>query len=103
MKMSIDKKREEKGRYSIAALRAALAQAIRKAEAGSPVEITRRGEPVAVLLGRDEYERLVAPKGDFWARFQTFRSQNDLDELALDPDEIFGDVRDPSPGREVSW
>ncbi|MGD2115960.1 MAG: type II toxin-antitoxin system prevent-host-death family antitoxin [Acidobacteriota bacterium] len=89
--------------YSVARLRSDLARALREAEAGGAVEITRRGEPVAVLLGRGDYERLRRGGEDFWERYARFRERTDLDALDLDPDEIFGGVRDRSPGREVDW
>lgn len=88
--------------YSIAGLRSRLARAVRQAEAGQTVEITRRGKPVAVLVGRDDFERL-REGGDYWERYVRFRKTTDLAGLGIDPDEVFGDLRDPSPGREVSW
>jgi len=100
--MKMSKTDREHPHYSVAALRAELARAVRRAEAGETVEITRRGEPVAVLLGRGAYERLRRG-GDFWERFTRFRKERDLGALDLDPDEIFRDIRDRSPGREVDW
>jgi len=38
--------------HSIAEARSNLPDLIKKAEAGTAVELTRRGEPVAVLIGR---------------------------------------------------
>lgn len=101
MYMGMSKK--ESLSYSIARLRSRLARAIRQAEAGRTVEITRRGRPVAVLVGRDDLERL-RQGGDFWERYVRFRESADLASLDIDPDDVFGDLRDdPSPGREVSW
>lgn len=37
--------------------------------------------------------------GDFLKRYLPFRESTNLAGLAIDPDGIFGDVRDPSPGR----
>ena len=54
-------------RDSIASLRSRLARAVREAEAGGTVEITRRGKPVAVLVGREDFDRL-RQGGDFWER-----------------------------------
>jgi prevent-host-death family protein len=88
-------------RYSVATLRSGLSRALREAEAGEPVEITRRGEPVAVLLGREDYERLKRRGGNFWERYVRFRERTDLQALGLIPEEIFSEVRDHSEGREV--
>ena len=38
----------------------------------------------------------------FWEAYERFRREQDPD-LELDPDEIFADVRDPSPGRDFRW
>lgn len=101
MKMSTKRPGSKTPRYSVATLRSQLARAIREAEAGETIEIVRRGEPVAVLLGRQDYARLRSRRGDFWESYSRFREKHDLTTLDLDPDEIFGDVRDPSPGRKV--
>lgn len=58
---------------SIATARNTLTERLYEAEAGEPVQITRRGQPVAVLLSADEYQRLksaAAAAADFagWAR-----------------------------------
>ena len=62
-----------------------------------------RGRPVAVLIGLEEFERLSTPKPGFWQLYQEFRRSHDLVALEIDPDEIWGDVRDPSPGRDFEW
>lgn len=38
---------------------------------------------------------------DFWESIQKFRQENNIAEADIDVDEIFKDVRDKSPGREV--
>lgn len=86
---------------SIAEARKNLPQLIRDAQAGEPIELTRRGEGVAVLLGRQQYERLTAGTRRFSEAWDEFRSEIDLAELELDPDEIFAGVRDRDPGRDV--
>ncbi len=42
-------------------------------------------------------------KADFWTAYLAFRQQYQLGDLALDPDTIFADVRDRSPGRDVKF
>ena len=85
-------------RYSIEEARDNLDGVVQEAEKGTQVELTRQGKPVAVLVGV-EVERLSKKRPSFWEAYQEFRRTADLSEI--DPDEIFRDVRDPSPGRDV--
>ena len=87
---------------SIAEARNTLTRLIRKAEGGEPVRITRRGEPVAVLVGHRQFKRLSGNRPGFAAAYREFLEAADLSELDLDPDELFEGVRDKSPGRDVS-
>jgi prevent-host-death family protein len=88
-------------RYSIAEARHNLAAIIHELEQAAPIELTRRGEPVAVLLSTDIYRRLLAPTAGFWAAYLGFRASLATEDLA-DLAEPFADLRDRSPGREVS-
>ena len=85
---------------SIAEARSNLPQLVREAESGEAIELTRRGESVAVLIGREQYERLAARSRRFSEAWSEFTSAVGLSELAIDPDVIFSDLRDPRPGRE---
>lgn len=86
--------------YSIAAARNQLPAIVHEVEKGQPVELTRRGRPVAVLLSARDYEQLKPKKRSLWEAIQHFRATHDLSDMT-DIDEIFADVRDKSPGREV--
>lgn len=88
-------------KHSIADARSNLPRLVREAEAGEAVELTRRGEPVAVLVGRRQYERLTGQVRNFGAAFDDFSASVSLDELRIDPDEVFGDARDKTAGRAV--
>ena len=88
--------------YSIAEARDNFAAIVRDVEQDSPIELTRRGEPVAVLLSIEEYRRLLAGRKSFWEAYSEFRDEVDLRRLNIEP-EIFEDLRDVSPGRETSW
>ena len=88
-------------RHSIADARNNLPELVRQAESGKPVELTRRGEPVAVLIGRKEYDRLTAPLRTFADAWENFSRTVDLKQAGIDPDEIFSDVRDDAPGRDT--
>jgi len=86
-------------KYSIEEARDNLDAVVQEAEEGTQVELTREGKPVAVLLGVEDFERLSKKKPGFWEAYQEFRRTADLSQI--DPDEIFCDVRDQSPGRDV--
>ena len=88
-------------KHSIAEARRNLPTLIRKAESGQAVELTRHGEPVAVLLGHRLFERLCAGRRGFVEAYQDFTKAVDLSELALDPEELFEGARDTTPGRDV--
>jgi hypothetical protein len=85
--------------FSIAEARDQFASIARDDEKATAVEITRRVEPVAVLLSWREYQRMHSDK-KFWERYTSFREQCDLARLEIEP-EVFEGVRDPSPGRQV--
>jgi prevent-host-death family protein len=86
--------------HSIAEARSNLPQLVRKAESGHAVELTRRGEGVAVLIGLKQYERLVSQSRRFSEAWKDFSGSLDLVSLAIDPDEVFAAVRDKAPGRD---
>ncbi|PZD73664.1 hypothetical protein C1752_02062 [Acaryochloris thomasi RCC1774] len=87
--------------YSIAQARDQLAKIIHDAEDGTPIEITRRGKRVAMLLSADQYDRISTGQSNFWDSLVEFREELEREQLDLDPDEVFKDIRDQSPGREV--
>ena len=84
---------------SISEARNNLPNLIREVEHGPPVELTRRGRQVAVLLSISDFQRLTSGKDDLWTAIQRFRARHDLSDL--DIDQVYGDIRDRSPGREV--
>jgi len=90
-------------KYSIAEARDKFPGVVREAEGGARVELTRRGKPVAVLMGIEEFARLAEGRRDFWEAYEEFRRHYDLSHLDIDPDDVFDGVRDPSPGRDFSW
>ena len=88
--------------YSIAEARNHFTALIRQAEEG-PIHITRRGESVAVISSASEYERLSAyqPQIDFMQAYQEYLAQwkdIDIDEH----EDIWADIRDRTPPREVN-
>ena len=89
-------------KYSIAEARHNLAAIVHDLDKKDYVELTRRGEPVAVLLSMRAYRRLADPKTDFWEAYQAWRQKYASLAVDIEP-EIFEGVRDPSPGREMNW
>jgi len=87
--------------HSIAEAREQLPRLVRDAEGGKAIELTRRGEAVAVLIGLRQYERLVARSRRFSEAWDAFTREVDLQELAIDPDKIFAGTRDDAPGRDA--
>ncbi|MCC6189368.1 MAG: type II toxin-antitoxin system Phd/YefM family antitoxin [Anaerolineales bacterium] len=89
-------------KYSIAEARHNLAALVHELEQQELIELTRRGEPVAMLVSMRAYRRLTEPRGDFWNAYERFRRSHRLSKLNIQP-EVFADVRDRSTGREVDW
>jgi prevent-host-death family protein len=88
-------------RHSISDARSNLPRLVREAECGKAVELTRRGEAVAVLVGRRQYERLTGRQPSFFDAYEEFLRSVDLAEFAFDPDELFAGTRDDTRGRGV--
>ncbi len=90
-------------KHSIAEARRNLPKLIREAERGKTVELTRYGNSVAVLVGRQAFERLAVGRRRFSDAYKDFRRTVDLAELDVDPDELFANARDKTPGREFRF
>lgn len=87
--------------YSVAEARQNFARLIRSAERGKAIEITRRGEPVAVLLSAAEYLALTAERPRFVEALAALRDELAVGDLGIG-DEEFEGLRDESPGRQVT-
>ena len=88
--------------YSISEARHNLAALVHELESQDRIQLTRRGEPVAVLLSMRAYRRLTAPRANFWDAYQSFRKAFSLSKLNIQP-AVFEAVRDRSIGREAGW
>ena len=53
------------GRWQIQEAKARLSEVIKQASKEGPQTITMRGEPAAVVISKDEYERLKRPRVNF--------------------------------------
>lgn len=88
--------------YSISQVQENPEDIIQAVEREKAVEITQQGKQVAVLLSIAEYERLLEAKSSgFGAALKKFRQELVEEGIDIKPDEVFKDVRDRSPGREV--
>ena len=84
--------------YSIAEARDSLARLVHSAEDRSPIVLTRRGRPVAVLMSYSEYAGL-RDRRSFTEELARFRLQHE--DRLCDLAQVFEDTRDRSAGREV--
>ncbi len=75
-------------RFSIAEAKSHLARLVHQVEDGPPVELTRRGQPVAMLVSIRDYQRFT-PQHDVWDAVQKLRESYDLEALDIDPDKVF--------------
>lgn len=91
-----------KNQYSTQQLNQNLPEVLKQIAQGDSIEITQEGEPFAVILSSSEYQRLTNLKSSFWQSLQEFYDHNDLEELEMEAD-VFTNVRDRSPGREVNF
>jgi len=89
-------------RYSIAEARNRFAEIVHDLQRVPQIEVTRRGRPVAVLVSVEEFERLRAGSVTFWSAYTAYRDAFDLAKEGIEP-EVFDGLREPSPGREMSW
>ena len=86
-------------RYSLSEARSNLPQLVREAERGVAIELTRRGQAVAVMVSLRDYERVKALSPSFWTAIEEFRENHDLADLEIEG--VFDNVRDRTIGREV--
>jgi antitoxin Phd len=89
--------------YSIAEARNNLPGIVHAVEKGQPVELTRRGKPVAVLVSIEEYRRMrPTERRGIGAAMDEWRRKHDPEALGITGHE-WDDVRDKSPGRDFSF
>ena len=90
-------------RYSVIEAQESFSDVLRDAEESGCVELLQKGNPVAILLSVQEFERLREKRPTFWEAYQEFRRDFDPEQDGIDPDEVFGNLRDASPGRDLPW
>ncbi len=87
--------------YPIEQIPLNLERILQEVEQGEPVEIIWQGKQVAVMLSASEYERLLGKKLGFWESVEQLRQEYDVENADINPDQVFANVRDKSPGREI--
>ena len=77
---------------------------IHQVEQGEAMHITRRGNPVAVLLSEDEYTRLCQGQEprSFWELIAEMRAEPAFEPVDWSAGEVDG-WRDRRPVREFAW
>lgn len=85
--------------YSIAEARAQLPKLVREAERGAEVELTRRGEKVAVLISMATRTLLEDAGANFWDRLVAFRQAHPTKDLP--PRAALQGLRQRDHGRPV--
>jgi len=90
-----------KHRYSISEAKNRLTSIIHGVESGDPVQLTRHGKPVAILLSLNKYEALKQKNKNFWESLISFRRSMDKGEGDLD--DCFDHLRDTSTGRSFKF
>jgi prevent-host-death family protein len=86
--------------YSIAEAKDHLSRILHDVEKGKPVELTRRGEPIAVLVSYQQFNRAHKHKRGFWEALMELRREMERNGGFLEEGD-FKDLRDKSPGRDV--
>jgi prevent-host-death family protein len=86
---------------SVADAKNHLPAILHEVEQGSPVEITRHGKPVAVILSMNDYRRLDGRRPDLVEALRDWRANAAITDEEIE--EVFANTRDRSPGREIKW
>ena len=88
-------------RYSIAEARSSLPSIVDQAEAGVEIQLTRRGRPVAAVVGIRVLEHLRGERPRFSSAYREFLKHHSLEAIGLEPD-FFAPARAKGTGRRVS-
>jgi prevent-host-death family protein len=86
--------------YSVAEARTHLADILDEVEAGTAVQLTRRGRPVAVVLSSQQYQDLRSKRSNFGDAYRLFLGRYVPGEIGVDAD-FFDSLRDREPGRRA--
>ena len=84
-------------KYSIAEARHNFPTLVREAENGKVIGLTRRGSPVAMLIGKQHYEQLASNYQGFAESYRNFALNVDLANLDIEPNRLFSMSRKDLP------
>lgn len=90
--------------YSIAEARDQFAALVHQVEkSNEPIQVTRRGESVAVILSQNVYQQLLTQntKLDTWQAYLNYMEQWQAEEIDIE-DDIWAEIRDTLPDREIN-
>ena len=87
--------------WSVAKAKDGLTKLLREVEGGEPVEITRRGEPVAVVLSVEAYRAMQQARPSFYDAMVAWRAECKPEDFAEDG--WLEGVRSKEPGRDFEW
>lgn len=73
---------------------------LREVEGGEPVEITRRGEPVAVVISIEAYRAMQRARPTLYEAVMAWRAETEVEEP---PEDWLRDVRAKDSGRDFEW
>ncbi len=88
--------------YSLSEARANLSTIVDEVQVGDPIELTRRGEPIAIVVSLRDYRRLSDERPSCSDLYSRFRERFPLGENGIE-DGYFDSLRDRSPGRDVKF
>ncbi len=88
-------------RYSVAEARSHLPTIIDQAESGVAVELTRRGQPVAVVVSSREFDRLRGRRSRFADAYRRYLQHYSPEEIGVERN-FAASTRDRTTGRKVS-
>jgi len=86
--------------YSIANARKNLPAVVDEAQAGSEVQLTRRGQPVAVVVSVEQFERMKSERVAFTESYRDFRRRFPAGRVGVGAS-YFKGLRERSHGRKV--
>ena len=87
--------------YSVTKARANLSTIFNEVQGGLVIRITRRGQPLAVMMSPTEYGALKRRRLSFRGACADFRARFGVDGLGLNR-EFFLALREQRPGRTVT-
>lgn len=86
--------------YSVGSARANLPAILDDVQSGQVIQVTRHGQPVAVILSPGEYAALERRQSPFSEACAAFRQRFAVEELGLEREDLES-LRDRRPGRKV--